>query len=169
MIQQRLTNSMWSTTGRVLLMTLLKKWVSLPWQPMRYHHAATPSPPGSDQWAASCQANNPQQCWNGCGREENAKCATSSGDWHRASCLQAPWRFASFYHCHSFSSSLSFLAFSFVSPCFTPTILPVCGGSAWSGYYPTLLLWYWSASSFPLLLFFIAHCIDSTSPSEPAS
>lgn len=26
-----------------------------------------------DQWAGGCQANNPQQCWNGGGREENAK------------------------------------------------------------------------------------------------
>lgn len=104
---------------------------------------------GLDQWAGSFQANNPQRCWNGWGREENAKCATSSGDWHKASCLPAPQRFTSFHCCPSLSCSLSFLL-SCV-PHLTPTILLVCDGTAWSGYYPTLLLRYWSASS--LLLF----------------
>lgn len=100
-----------------LLMTLLNSGYHCHGSP--YIITVQPRPiTGVVQWAGGCQANNPQPCWNGWGRIKNAKRATSSGDWHKASCLPAPQRFASFYCCPSFSSSLSFV------PCFSPTILP---------------------------------------------
>lgn len=48
---------------------------------------------------------------------------------------------------------LLILFFPLHVPTYSPTILPACEGSAWSGYYPTLLLWYWSASSSALSSF----------------
>lgn len=76
-----------------------------------------------DQWAGSFQASNPQRGWNGWGIDKNAKCATSSGDWHKASWLPAPQRFTSFHCCSSL------LLFPLISALLCPSLhsqIPPC-------------------------------------------